>query len=80
MPLQQVDLGNPQRLAGAAVPRDDVQREVVPGRRAARRHDASAAVGEDEGRFRAEPHARMVAPEQVLVAPVRGRLAAVEQV
>lgn len=70
VPLQQVDLRNTHRLARAHVPRDDVQREVVPRRRAACRHDAAGRVGEAEVGLRAETHLRVLAPEEILVAPV----------
>ena len=65
VPLQQVDLRDAHRLSRAHVPGDDVQREVMPGCRAARRDDAAGGVGEAEIRLGAEAHLRVLASEQI---------------
>lgn len=79
VPLQQVQLRNPHRLARAHMTRDDVEREVVPRRRAAGRDDAPRLVGEAEVRLGMEADLRVPAPEEIAIAPVRRGVAAVEQ-
>src|SRR5688572_1145856 len=59
--------------------RNDMNGEVMPGCRAAGRHDAPRWICNDEIGRRIEPHFGEAPPEQVVVAPVRGRLAAIEQ-
>ena len=51
VPLHQVDLRNAYRFARADMPGDDVQREIVPRRRAAGGHDAPRRVREAEIRL-----------------------------
>ena len=79
MPLEQIDLGDPHRLAGAGVSRDDVQRQVVPRRGAAGGDDASGGIGQHQVGRGVESHFRVVRAKQILIAPVRRRRAAVEQ-
>lgn len=59
--------------------RNDVDGEVMPGCRAASRHDAPRWICNDEIGRGIELYFGKVPPEQVLVAPVRGRLAAIKQ-
>lgn len=79
VPLQQIDLGDPQGLAGAAVARNDMDREIVPGRGPTRGHNATGAVDENEVRLGPEADVREAGAEQILIAPVRGRVAPVEK-
>jgi uncharacterized OsmC-like protein len=65
VPLQQVDLRDAQRFTRVHMPRDDVDRKIVPRRGAARGHDAPAAVGDDQVRLRTEAHVRVACLEQV---------------
>ena len=57
----------------------NVDREIVPRRGAARGYDSSGRVGKHKVRFRSETDLRIPFAKQVLVTPVRGRRAAVEQ-
>ena len=54
MPFQQVDLRDSQGFARAAVSRNDMKSEIVPGGRAARGYDAARTIREDEVRLRTE--------------------------
>src|SRR5690606_12408482 len=78
VPLQQIDLRDPQGFARAAVSRNDMKSEIVPGGRAARGYDAARTIREDEVRLRTEIDLRVLAPEQLAVTPMRGRAAAVQ--
>jgi hypothetical protein len=63
VPLEQVDLGNAQSLARAHMPRNDVQREVVPRRGATGGYDPARRVGEHQRGLRPEPDLREPGPK-----------------
>lgn len=79
MPLQQIDLGNAQRLGHLNVARDQVERQVMPRSRTVGGDDPSLRVGVDQVRSRIEAHLGKALPEQILMAPVRRSRAAVQQ-
>src|SRR5690606_40832162 len=79
VPLQQVDLGDAQGLARTAMARNDVNAETAPARRPPSRHDATRWVRDDEIRCWIETHLGEAPPEKILIAPVGGRLAAIQQ-
>jgi hypothetical protein len=70
VPFQQVDLRDAHRLSGTHVPGDDMQREVMPRGRAARRDDATGGIREAEIWLGAEAHLRVLTPEQILITPM----------
>ena len=61
------------------MPRDDMERQVVPRRGPARRHDAASRVGVHQVGRRIETHLGISGSEQIFVAPVRRGAAAIEQ-
>ncbi len=79
VPLEQVDQGDPQRPAGPAMARHDVDRQIVPGSRAAGGDDPPGRVREAEARFGAEVDRGEAGAEQLAAGPVRGGAATVEQ-
>lgn len=74
MPLEQVDLRDAHRLAGTPVPRDDVQCQVVPRRRASSRNETARRIGETQIGLGVEAYLWVLPPEEVLISPVSGLL------
>jgi hypothetical protein len=70
--------GNPQRLSRAAVARDDVNGEIMPGGRPARGDDSSRRVGKNETRLWIESNIWEAITEKLRIAPVRRRLPIIE--
>ena len=79
MPLVEEQLRHPDGFLRAAMPGDQQQREILPGRRAARADDAVAGSGLHENALFMERHVGKLAPEQRRVAPMRRGLLALEQ-
>src|SRR5262245_26422651 len=79
MPLQEIDLGDVQRFAWAAVARNNVDSQIVPGGRSARGHYPSAVIGKNDVWLRNELHLRKTPSEEIGISPVTGRRFAIEQ-
>ena len=63
VPLEQIDLGDAQRLTRTAVPGDDVQCEIVPRGRSAGGHDPPGGIRDDQVWFRVEANGRKARAE-----------------
>ena len=72
-------LGDVDRRAPAAQPRDQVDGQVLPGRDPACGDDPSILAAEREHVLGAQVHRREMAPIGVAVRPVRCRVVAVQQ-
>ena len=70
VPFQKIDFGDAERLAGAAVPRNDVQSQIVPGGRPSGSDNAPARIGDHEVRLWVEPDLGKTAAEQILISPM----------
>ena len=79
MGRQQIHLGGPDRVLRPAQPRDEIDRQILPGRNGRRRDDAGILAGEAEDGRVAESDVGVVLAEQVSVSPMAGALDAVEQ-
>src|SRR5690606_20211687 len=79
VPLQGEEPGDGLRGGGADVAGDEVEDEVVPAHGGAGGDELAARAGGDEGALGKELDLGMDAAEGLGVAPVDGRLAAVEE-
>ena len=76
---EEEELGDPPRLVLAAEAGHEIEREVVPRRRAARGHQPVLGPGRHQHPLGPQPHRRVAPADQVGARPVAGRLLAVEQ-
>jgi hypothetical protein len=79
VPLQEQELGECLRRGRPDVARDEVQDEIVPGRRRPGHDELLTLPGRDQDLFEAEPDVREVAPERGRVRRVDRGIPAGEQ-
>ncbi len=79
MPVDEIDLRDVHRDIDADEARDQIKRDALPARPAARHDEAVAFAAHDERALGLHLHGRIAAPQDVAVRPVRGGLVAIQQ-